>query len=685
MPPRLSAIFARPFPSRPFRAAAFILLACLAAAPAAGQDRGADTLSVDLPEITVDAVRGTETMATAPFAVGLVARDPERLTYEPALTLDAVLRPLPGLWINDRGHFAVGERLAVRGMGARAAFGVRGVQVVLDGVPLTMPDGQAMLEIVEPSVLRRAELVRSPASLYWGNGSGGVLFLSSGAGAEAARLRVRGLAGSYGQRQGLVEARAPIGRHQLHGYLSSYGQEGYRAYSQGTRTRSGLLGRFVLGDRTVLRTVLATATQVTEHPGSLTRSQMEENPRIARPGFPETLAGKESAQVQGGAHLEHATGPGLLSLTLYGTHRDLENPLPFAYIRLGRAVGGVRAAAQDVDGRLQWGVGIEAAGQRDDRQNWENEAGEPGAELLVDQIESVQTTAGFGFVRAAVTPILQLTAGLRGDRMDFSVDDRLVSDGDDSGERLFTAWSPSVGLSYRIGTLVAFANYNTAFETPTTTELVNRPDRTGGLNPELRPQTMRGVEGGVRGYVTPDLQVDLAVFRLSLDDRLVSFQNEAGRDFYRNSGENRHVGVEAALGWTPRRQVELSASYTGGRFVFLDEALEGNRLPGVPDHRLYAGLEVRPGAFWGRADVEAVSAYYVNDTNTEENEAYAVVDLWLGHRGLEIGGVRVQPFGAVRNLFDRSYSGSIVINAAGGRFYEPAPGRSIVVGLQASL
>src|SRR5690606_2146217 len=89
------------------------------------------------------------------------------------------LRRLPGVFVANRENPALGERLVVRGLGYRAGFGVRGVQVVLDGVPLTLADGQAVLGVVDPPFVRRAEVVRGPASALWGNGSGGVLFLST--------------------------------------------------------------------------------------------------------------------------------------------------------------------------------------------------------------------------------------------------------------------------------------------------------------------------------------------------------------------------------------------------------------------------------------------------------------------------------------------------------------------------
>ncbi len=667
-------------------ALAALLFASGLVRPAAAQESLRDTLEATLPEITVDAVRSTETAASAPYAVSVEARGAEELAFQPTTSLETVLRSVPGVWVNDRGHFALGERISIRGMGARAAFGVRGVQVLLDGVPLTMPDGQSTLDVVEPSILRHVELLRSPASLFWGNGSGGVLFLSSAAPPDRSTLRVKGFGGSFGQREFLAEGAVPFGPHHVRAYASHLAQDGYRDYSAGSQARFGVMGRFIAGSRTLIRAVGAAAIQDTEAPGSLTAAEVKENARLARPGYPETSSGKESTHVQGGLTLEHELPSLLVSATAYGLTRALANPLPFGYIDLDRTAGGLRAAVQDRRGRLQWGMGVDAGLQHDIRKNWNNANGEPGDELNLDQIEDVWSTGAFGYARYAVLNDVQVTAGLRRSTVHFEMDDRLLDNGDESGERRFAAWSPSLGVSYRFGTTLFFANYGTAFETPTTTELVNRPDMTGGFNEALDPQISRGVEAGVRGILPNGrFEFDVAAFYAHIEGRLVSFTNELGREFFRNAGENSHRGVEIAIGWTPVSAASLRLAYTGSRFLFEDDDLKGNLLPGVPEHRLFLSAEARRAGLWLRLSGEIVSEYFVNDQNSASNDGYAVADLHVGHRGLTTGTARIEPFVTLRNVFDTHYTSSVVVNAAGNRFFEPAAGRAVLAGLQVTL
>jgi iron complex outermembrane receptor protein len=650
--------------------------------------RAQDTLEVTLPEIEIAASRATETEATAPFAVSVLRRPASAIATSPGVTLERLLRTLPGAWLGDRSHFALGERLVVRGMGWRAPFGVRGVQVLLDGVPLTMPDGQAILDVVEPTTLRQAELLRGPASLFWGNASGGVLFLSSMPPETAPALRIRAMGGSLGLEQVVAEGSAAWGKHHLSGYASSIQRDGYREHSAGRFTRSGVRGRFSLGARTTLHATTALAIQDAEHPGSLTADEVAADPQQPNPGFAASDAGKESLHLQTGLTLHHTTTLGLLTATAFGVRRRLDNPLPFATIDLNRWAGGARVQLQQRVGRLGWNVGVDAGWQDDARRNFNTVDGAAGDELRLDQQETVGALAAFGYLKLHLTDRLEASLGLRGDHLRVALDDALLANGDQSGDRTFTAWSPALGLSYRLPSLLLFANLSSAFETPTTTELVNRPDLDGGFNPALDPQRTWGLEVGTRGALpSAHLRLDVALFRLYVRDRLVPFQTDAGgsRTFFRNVGENIHDGVELALTWVPVPAVTATLTYTGSRFVFTDDALDDNRVPGIPPHRLVAEVRRSYGNLFAEIGMERVAAYYVNADNTRQNDGYTLMSLRAGHEGLALGTATLVPFIDVGNLLDTTYNGSIVVNASFGRYYEPAPGRTLRAGLQAAF
>lgn len=652
-----------------------------------------DTMTVALPEVTVEALRDTETEASAPFTVSTRERSVEEITLEAPVFLRGVLSDLPGVWLNDRGHFALGERLVVRGMGWRSPFGVRGVQALLDGIPLTLPDGQAFLDIADPLFIRRAEAIRGPSSLFWGNGSGGVLFLDSTPDADAPPAQARFGTGSFGLQQVAGEAIVRTGEENQNRWrvaASDIRRDGYRDNSDGRFTRALASGSLPLTASTHLQLVGGFVDQDARNPGSLTQDEVDEDPSQANGLFDGFDAGKQSTQGQLGATVRHEFETASLDATVYGGFRDLKNPLPFAVIAFDRIYGGSRAALSGTSGTLEWNVGADAGIQRDDRVNFDTDIPnqEYTDELTLDQLETVRSASLYGYGRIPIAEQLRLTLGGRGDVIRFALDDRFQDDGvDDSGRRTFSSFSPGVGLAYDLGSALVFANYNTAFETPTTTELVNRPGQPGGFNPDLQPQRTRGLEVGTRGvWAEMRVEYDVAVYQLFVQDRLVQFEipDSGGRAYFQNVGENTHRGIEASLQWHPRSWLALQTSYTGNRSVFQDDELEGNRVPGVPEHRLFASVTGEANEVWGRLSLDAVSDYYADNENTAVSDGYTLVDIRTGYSGWDIGSVDVRPYAEVSNLFDVQYNGSVSINA-GDNYFEPGPGRAYKLGVTVTL
>ena len=676
----------------------FALLLLLSTASA--QAQAPDTTTTRLPDVQVEAARGAASVSTAPFSVAVLERDePERLA-EPGFSLAPALRRVPGVFVADRENASLGERLSVRGLGYRAPFGVRGVQVVLDGIPLTLADGQAVLGIADPALVRRAEVVRGPAAALWGNGSGGVLFLSTIPDGREASARARFVGGGYGGGRLEAETLAPLGRqgrHRIGAAVSHAQQDGYRSYSDVEVTRARVFTDLTVRapgaqrPATTLRLVGAVeAMPFAENPSALTAEQVDQNPRQARPGSADRGAGKESTQGQLAATLSAPTALGDLTATAYGLARRLDNPLPIdVYIDVRRLAGGTRLALARQTGPVTFTLGADAAVQRDDRQNHPNDAGQRGPVRTLDQVETVTQGALFARARLDLTSFgfagLAVEGAVRGDQIRFSADDQLLADGDDTGSRTLGAWSPQLGASYRFGPALFYASYATAFETPTTTELVNRPGGGGGFNPSLQPQRTRGVEAGLRG-VAGAVLYDVAAYALQVEDALASEEGADGRDYFLNRGSAAHRGVEAFAEWQPVPALRLSGSYAWTHLRFGSGGeVEGNALPGVPEHRFAGRARVERWGGFAALEVAAASGVYTDDANTVQTDAYATLDVSVGALGIRSGRATVRPFVHLRNALDRGYIGSVAINAFGGRYFEPAARRTLWAGVEVAL
>ena len=105
----------------------------------------------------------------------------ELVPLEPATSLSIAerLSLIAGVHAQNRTNFAQDPRLSIRGFGTRSPFGVRGIMVLLDGIPLTGPEGLAQIDIIDPDTLGSIEVLRGSAGALFGNGSGGVLAFES--------------------------------------------------------------------------------------------------------------------------------------------------------------------------------------------------------------------------------------------------------------------------------------------------------------------------------------------------------------------------------------------------------------------------------------------------------------------------------------------------------------------------
>ncbi len=677
----------------------------------------ADTVA--LGEVEVTAAPFALEGASAPLALTVRTRTAADLATDPAVGLDALARGVPGLWVSDRESYALGERVLVRGLGWRAAFGVRGTHVLLDGVPLTLPDGQAMLNVVDASAVRRVEVVRGPASVFWGSGSGGVLALStqtlSTQSADGPRARARVLGGGYGLAKADGAVRPDLGRHALTAWGSYLSEEGFRDHSAVRLARGGLSSRLDLGQgRSLSAVALGAYMPEAQSPGGLSAEAADEDPRQTRAISVAQQAGKTLTQVHlalGYAQPVRALPNGRLRADVTGGLRDLDNPIVPRYIRLDRRTAGLRLSLEaGTPGGWSAGVGAEGELQRDDRLETPNEDGQPGAERLTDQLETVRSGALFARLAVPLGPVglpaLTLTAAARLDALRYGADDRTGRAAGAGGTRAATAVSPALGLAYRWRSGAAagllYANAAGAVDAPTTTELGNRPGGAAGFNPDLEPERTWGLEAGTRGSVAlgPVMAgFDLALFTAWVDRLLLPF--EIGEvTFYRNAGRTRHGGVEAAVdgggpaGGGGRFAIAVAYTWTRARFTEslprtgsggTDAVLAGAAVPGFPEHLATwtaAWQRVRGSPLVLGVEGEAASAYFADDANTAATDAYVVLHARAAMDGLALGrGLSASPFVALRNALNARYTGSVVVNGFAGRFYEPAAGRYVLVGL----
>ena len=649
----------------------------------------------ELEEIIVTATRIEKPLTTVPAAITVVNQDAIQLGRQ-QLALDESLSRVPGIFMQNRYNFAQDLRVAIRGFGARANFGIRGIKILVDGIPETLPDGQGSVDSIDIGSTGQIEVLRGPSSSIWGNASGGVISVTSERAPSDPYNEVRLSTGSYDFRKLQFKTGAQGDKLGYLFSLSDTSLDGYRDHSRAENTT--LTSRFNvdLGNDRSLNAVLSYTDQpISDDPGGINAAQAAADPSSARDRNVEFDAGETLEQTRIGFVFRTPLGPGELMARNHYVWRDFEGFLPFeggGNIDLDRFyTGGGLSYTLETD----WGgkpntliFGVDVDDQDDDRRRFDNLSGLRGP-LALDQNESVRNIGVFVQDDVLLSDTISLSFGLRYDEVEFDVTDRFLGDGDDSGVVKVDDFSPMLGVSVELSdTLNLYGTYSSAFETPTTTEF-NRPDGLGGFNTNLGPQVARNLEVGLRGQAGSRTRYELAVFNITVDDELIPFEvpTAPGRDYFENAGKSNRNGVEFSVTTNPTDRMSATISYTYADYdfdSFVDangNVFSGNTIPGIADHVLFGELSyTHPRGWFATFDAMHTGEQYANNANSAQNDSFTLSNLRFGWNH-ESESMRISPFVGINNLFDESYNANVRINAFGGRFFEPGPDRNIYAGV----
>jgi iron complex outermembrane receptor protein len=682
---------------------AALLLPTLVAVPALAQEPAAVPVPGD--PIVVTATRTDRRALDVPASVDAI--DARRIRDgQLQVNLSEVLPALPGVVANNRQNYAQDLQISIRGFGARSTFGVRGIRVVVDGIPATLPDGQGQFSHVDLQSAERIEVLRGPFSVLYGNSSGGVIDITS----ESGRPREGG--GPISWQASITGGSDATRRVGASGGWSSHGfaalasanrfeTDGYRDHSAARRDTLNAKARWELSPRTSV-TFVGNALDMPEvqDPLGLSRAQFERDPRSVDPVALQFDTRKSVDQQQAGATLEHRFGAGQsLRFMAYGGQRGTQqyqaipaapqaNALhPGGVIDLDRAYSGLDARWAWTAGGFSLVAGASLDRLDEDRRGFQNFVGStPGVlgALRRDENNRVTDTGYYAQAEWEFAPAWRLLAGARATQVEFRSDDRYAnaSNPDDSGRVSFRATTPVAGINWRVAPSASIhAAAGRGFETPTTNELAYRPGGLTGLNFDLRPAKSDNVELGAK-LAAGGWRATAALFRVDTESEIVVATNVGGRSTFRNAGDTRREGLElqAERDWD-RFGLTASAAWLDATYREGFAATAGNRIPGVPRETAFAELRWRPHGTWLVAlEGRHAGRIYVNDANTDSAGAYTVAGLRL-QCTYRIAGMALRAFIRVDNLGDRKYAGSVIVNEGNSRFFEPAPGRTWLAGL----
>ncbi|MEX0900722.1 MAG: TonB-dependent receptor [Gammaproteobacteria bacterium] len=672
-----------------FAAAAFAL-AGIAAAPAQQVE--------EVGRIVVTATRAPADALTVPAAIDVIDADDIR-RGRPLIDLSESLHRVPGVVARDRQNAAQDLQISIRGFGARSTFGVRGVRIYTDGIPATMPDGQGQVSHVSLESARRIEVLRGPFSALYGNASGGVIEVISAAAPAEPVVRAGYVTGGDALHRWSASLHAPVGDGAAMLDVTDVDSGGYRDHSAARRQGAQALFTGALGARGRFTAIANGLSLDAADPQGLTRAQLADDRRAASAGALAFDTRKSVRQSQFGARgqfdVSDRTVVALLAYT--GRRRTTQMLSIPVFVQAPPTQGGgaidLDRDFHGFDARWHWrgmalgraatltaGVLREVSDER--RLGFENFVGTTlgvvGA-LRRDELNRVSGDALYVQAEWQPAPRWHVHLGARRSAVRFDSADRFItaSNPDDSGRLDYEQTSPVAGVLYRVSDeFSVYANAGEGFETPTFSELAYRSDGASGLNDALSPAVSRNHEVGVR-VARGGFRGSAAVFHIDTADELAVVSNTGGRSVYGNVAGSRRHGVELSLARDLSRRWRTAVAYT-----WLDARYDGGaRIPGLARQSAWAELVWSP-----RTGIDfALEGWFVDrvwadDENTAAAPAYARFDL-SAERRFRVGRLGGRVFARLNNVTDRAYVGSVIVNEGNGRYYEPAPGRNVQLGV----
>jgi len=676
----------------------------------------------DAQTVVVTGSLRAQQVLDAPYAIGVV--DAQTLhNAGPMVNLSEALWRVPGLTVANRNNYAQDLQISSRGYGARAGFGVRGLRLYTDGIPATMPDGQGQVAHFDLAGASRIEVLRGPFSVLYGNSSGGVIALFT-APATVREAELAFDAGSFGLRQERISLSLPMDSgFDLRANLTRFDIDGFRPQSAADRT----LGNVRLGwrgDADTVTVLLSGHKQDAQDPLGLTRAQFDADPLQTTPQATQFDTRKSIDQTQGGVNWRHRFGSeqGLVetSVTGYLGTRSVTQflAIPVAtqappnhgggVIDFDRDYNGVDARALLRFGQTDLVLGVNQERQVDERRGYENFVGTPPNQTLGvqgnlrrDETDRATSSDAYAQVETPLSSAWQLIGGVRSGQVKMDVTDHYIvpPNGDDSGSLKFSYTNPVLGVRWRAAPQwTLHASAARGFESPTLGELAYRPDGSSGFNSGLQGQTSRQVEAGSK-WRGDALDLDAVLFLINTDNEIGVATNAGGRSSFQNVGRTRRYGAEAAGGWRISPSLRAQVNVTLLNAVYRDNFLTcnavpctvpnvpvpaGNRIAGT--QRVSGGAELawRPGLVPGEFAVEwhAQGSTPVDDLNSDSGAGFGVVGLRWGTEWAITGSGKLQLLVRADNVFDRSYVGSVIVNEANKRFFEPGAPRNYLLSLR---
>ncbi|MDA9850533.1 TonB-dependent receptor [Flavobacteriaceae bacterium] len=641
---------------------------------------------IDLDNVIVKSTKINSNKKEIPLSVSIKNFRDEK-NYNSQSSFSDFTRNTPGLFTSSSNNFSQDLRISIRGFGARSAFGIRGIKLIVDGIPETTPDGQSQLDNLPLGLVSSVEILRGPTANLYGNSSGGVISINTLTKSSEKHYGYSGIFGAY-QYQSLQRTR--ILDWNSSSLIIHYDKRRSNGYRDQSGYKSNILNLKYINDldnkNKIVWQINYTDSPYAYDAGGLKLSEVENDRRQARKNNIDYDTYEKVKHLKTGVSWNHKRNENsFFDSYFFYQKRDFFTKLPFNFggvISLDRdyyGLGTKYTKRYALDNRNRTLVlGLDYLNQSDERKRYKNDLGVKG-EITFDQIERFKSTGLYMLSQTSYDSGFLVRYGIR-------YDVNIIRT-DSSSSIMLDKLNPSIGLSYKVSSNDnIFFSFGTSFETPTLNELSNNPNGEG-LNENLKSSSSLNYEIGWRKSVS-NLTLEAIAYVISSENEILPYELEEfpGKNFYQNVGSTSRYGVElnSQLSFKGGR---INLSYTLSKNKFEDFIIDNNNLadnliPGIPSQMLDLDLifKLSRGRFLIISN-RLIGERYADNANETLISSYNLLNIKYSKEIFK----KSEIFLGVNNAFNQEYFDNIRINAFGKRYYEPAPKRNFYFGINLSF
>ena len=637
--------------------------------------------SIQLEEVIISVTKIKDSLVNTPFSVSIKNFSTFQKSAE-QFNISEYIEDVPGIFISNDNNYAQDSRISIRGFGSRANFGIRGIKLIVDGVPETTPDGQSQIDNLNLEIIEKIEVIRGVGSSLYGNSSAGIIKIKTLQELQNSFARIGFSLGSNQQNK----SQFFLGqKYKKTSYTFLYSQ----TKSNGYRNNSGFKNNNLninLFKKVNDKTNYGLSFNYVDSPyaidpGGLTIEEVEDNRKQARERNV-IYDSKESIKhlKLSGSFEKKISNKLTFSKYLFFSNRDFNGNIPVkkgGTIKLDRKYWGLGASLL-IKNKFNTQIGFDLGNQKDLRKRYFNNEGEIGA-LVLEQNEKF-INYGIFLVSSLKLNNFIINPGIRLDKNTISIDDRFLADGNSSDKINLNSLNPSLGINYKSNSFNRFfVNVSTGFETPTLNEFGSSPIGSG-FNKNLKSQNSINYELGFsKKSVNNKFKLDLIYFNTSNKNEVLPYEDSQfpGQVFYNNAGKTQRSGIEFSGSYNYNNFWNFNSSISIGRYLF-DEFIDneknysGNKIPGVPEKTMFFNVNYKNESKLSVSlQLKVIGDLYANNSNSVKVDGFNRLNLKIS-KGINYKKITIDPFLIFKNILGTSYYDNIRINAFGARYYEPA-------------